>query len=456
MEKLGPRDTTVPVRSAAAGLARSPALGICWVFPTLELTRLAKSPLTLGRGDECSVVLPGTETSRTHAELRQEGPIWLIRDRASTNGVFVDGRRVDEAPLEVGAVLRVGEWVGVVEAGGEAGALECPKEIAPGLVAGPGLRATVSEALRVAASEISVVIEGETGTGKDCFAGLIHAASQRTGAYVAVNCAALPESLAEAELFGYRRGAFTGAARDSSGYFRAAHGGTLFLDEVIELPLAIQAKLLRAIEAREVVPLGETRAARIDVRLVVAAQGSLADAVGAGRFRRDLYARLNGVTLELPPLRRRRSDAAVIFQRALAGGAGGRAPGLDPKLVERICTYEWPYNVRELVQTARRLLALHGDAPRLSLEHLPSAISAATGSESVAPIRPQPSERRRKRASALLERLAAALTVNRGNVSKACAELGISRQRAYRLLQQRPMDLEALRLPDDPDEGAER
>lgn len=452
----------MPARDRKVGASGVGALGVCWVFPTPQLTLLEDRAMTLGRGEECDVVLPGVETSRQHARLRRDGPIWILQDLGSTNGVFLDGERVSEAPLEVGSVVRVGEWVGVVESAADRRDLECPREVHPGLVAGPGLARAMASLRRAAKTELPIVIEGETGTGKEHVANAVHAFSARSGAFVAVNCAALPESLAEAELFGYRRGAFTGATRDSAGYFRAAHAGTLFLDEVIELPLPIQAKLLRAIEQREVTPLGETRPVPVDVRLVVAAQEPLPQAVDAGRFRRDLYARLDGVTIDLPPLRERRSDAAAIFHAVLAAQTGGSPPKLDPKLVERVCTYDWPYNVRELVQTTRRLLALHGGETRLELEHLPTSMQRLPAPRpapaSALPTRAAEAPalgRRARRAEELFTRLSAALKSHRGNVSKACADAGISRQQAYRLLEKRGVDLDALRFPDDPDDGAD-
>lgn len=458
MERLRPGDTTAPSRDLRVGASGVGSLGVCWVFPTVQLTPLGrKADLTLGRGEECDVVLPGVETSRQHARLRRDGPIWILQDLGSTNGVFVDGERVSEAPLEIGSVLRVGEWVGVLESAADAKDLESPREIRPGLIAGPGLAPALASVRRAAKTELSIILEGETGTGKEHIANALHAFSARTGAFVAVNCAALPESLAEAELFGYRRGAFTGASRESAGYFRAAHSGTLFLDEVIELPLPIQAKLLRAIEQREVTPLGETRPVPVDVRLVVAAQEPLPAAVEAGRFRRDLYARLDGLTIDLPPLRQRRSDAAAIFQAVLRAQSGGSPPKLDPKLVERVCTHEWPYNVRELVQTTRRLLALHGSEPRLGLEHLPARMQHRSAPRAVprAPAQKLATSRRERRANELFGRLASALQANKGNVSKACASVGISRQQAYRVLEKRNFDLDALRFPEDPDDRSD-
>jgi tRNA A-37 threonylcarbamoyl transferase component Bud32 len=176
---------------------------------------------------------------------------------------------------------------------------------------------------------------------------------------VAVNCAALPEGLAEGELFGYRRGAFTGADRASPGFFRSAEGGTLLLDEVSDLPLPLQAKLLRVLQEGEVQPLGETRPVPVDVRIVVASQQSLMDAVRDGRFRADLLARLDGVTVRLPPLRTRKEDVPPhLFSHLLRELTQGRAPAIEGDVVERLCLHDWPFNVRELVQLVRQFLVL--------------------------------------------------------------------------------------------------
>jgi hypothetical protein len=230
-----------------------------WLFPTTDgpATVLSGPSAVVGRGQDCATVLPGAEISRNHAEFYRNGPLTLLRDMGSRNGSFVNGQRIHEAPLGANDVVRLGEWIGVV--------MQVPATdpaslsfgtIAPGLYGGPRLRAAVAPALQVAKSDLVIVLEGETGTGKEVVARAIHAQSGRQGPYLAVNCAALPETLAEGELFGYRRGAFTGAERANPGHFRAAQGGSLLLDEVCDLPLPLQAKILRVIEQREVLSLG--------------------------------------------------------------------------------------------------------------------------------------------------------------------------------------------------------
>src|SRR6185369_13336340 len=243
--------------------------------------------------------------------------------------------------------------------------------LAPGVFGGQRLRDVLAPIELAAHSDLPIVLEGQTGTGKELVARAIHDWSGRAGPFVAVNCAALPEALAEGELFGYRRGAFTGAEQASLGHFRAAQGGTLLLDEVCDLPLSLQAKLLRVLEEREFQPLGEAKPSKLDVRVLAAAQGSLSQAVERGQFRPDLLARLEGLTATLPPLRERRAEIPYLFTRLLVTGSGSRPPEVEARLVERLCLYDWPFNVRELALLVKRLLVLHGAEPILKVQHLP-------------------------------------------------------------------------------------
>jgi transcriptional regulator with PAS, ATPase and Fis domain len=297
----------------------------------------------------------------------------------------VNGRPVSEAQIGVGDVVRLGGWVGVVAASPGAFA-----EIAPGLWGGATLLGALEPLRTAAASDLPIVLEGETGTGKELATRALHRWSGRSGPLSAVNCAALPEGLAEGELFGYRRGAFTGADRASAGFFRGAEGGTLLLDEVSDLPLALQAKLLRVLEEREVQPLGEIHPVPIDVRVVVAGQQPLIESVRAGRFRADLLARLDGLTVRLPPLRKRREDVLPLFSRLLEELGQGRVPAMESDFAERLCMHDWPFNVRELVLLAKRLLTLHGSDVTLRAQHLPERIagmaaSPATSANSASP-----------------------------------------------------------------------
>jgi DNA-binding NtrC family response regulator len=454
MSSVGGTTTVTEAASAASVDSREAAL--VWLFPRpvapVDLRSESARELTIGREETSSVWLSGNDVSRRHAALRiaADGSV-RIADLGSRNGVRVNGRAVNEAPIGVGDVVRLGGWVGLVTA--SPGAFS---EIAPGLWGGAAMQAALAPLRQAAASDLPIVLEGETGTGKELVARALHRWSGRPGPLLAVNCAALPEGLAEGELFGYRRGAFTGADRPSAGFFRGAHGGTLLLDEVSDLPLGLQAKLLRVLEEREVQPLGEIRPVPIDVRVVVAGQQPLIEAVRAGRFRADLLARLDGLAVRLPPLRRRREDVLPLFAHLLAELGQGRAPAIESDFAERLCMHDWPFNVRELVLLAKRLLTLHGAEATLRALHLPERIAGGAGdsreaadplaARGAAPARPAPAV---PAEPVELPALVVALRASGGNVARAAAMLGISRQRAYRLMEGQAVDLEALRRPEE-------
>jgi DNA-binding NtrC family response regulator len=444
-------NTTVAEKShsSARGV---PDLALVWLFPRpgephVNLTWDGRNELVMGRDAGCTVHLDGSEISRRHAALQRSGPGSrpVIRDLESRNGVRINGHLVATATLDAGDVVRLGGWVGVVTS--------TPgnfTEIASGLFGGAALLAALLP-LRTAAQSDPIVLEGETGTGKEMVARSLHQWSKRAGPLVAVNCGALPEGLAEAELFGYRRGAFTGADRASAGFFRSAEGGTLLLDEVSDLPLPLQAKLLRVLEERKVQPLGETRPVAIDVRVVVAGQQSLIEGVRRGQFRADLLARLDGLTVHLPPLRRRREDVPPLFFHLLRVLGQGLVPAIEADFIERLCLYDWPFNVRELVLLVRRLLALHGGESILRTSHLPERIRdlgvrpALSDGSPPGTILGFPALKSAGPDRVELPALLGALRASSGNVAEAAAILGITRQRAYRLMEGKGIDLETLR-----------
>jgi DNA-binding NtrC family response regulator len=281
---------------------------------------------------------------------------------------------------------------------------------------------------RVADLEISVLIRGETGTGKELVARAIHDASRRSaGPYVAINCAALPEGLLESELFGYEKGAFTGATRSSRGLFAAASGGTVFLDEIGDMPPSVQAKLLRVLEAGEVRPVGSADAWRVDVRVVAATHRDLEKAVADGAFREDLLYRLNTVTIELPPLRERAGDLPLLvdhFLRRHAAASGRSVPAVTPEAMALLERYPWPGNVRELSHVVARVLALT-KSPRIDAEDLPPHLREAPPA---APAQPATLDEVEK------AHILAVLRSTRGNRKRTSAILGIDRKTLYRKL----------------------
>ena len=235
-----------------------------------------------------------------------------------------------------------------------------------------------------ASPSISVLIEGETGAGKELVARAIHRTSARaSGMFVALNCAAIPEGLIESELFGHRRGAFTGAVADQLGHFRAASGGVLFLDEIGDMPLAMQAKLLRAIEDQEVTTVGETRPRKIDVRLLAATNRDLGAAIKQGSFRPDLYYRLNAFRIRVPPLRHRRQDIpslAKLFLERAAQRHRKRVDAFTPEVVELLTNAEWPGNVRQLQNEIEFAVAVAHDGHTIALRHLsPELLGSKAG-----------------------------------------------------------------------------
>jgi transcriptional regulator of acetoin/glycerol metabolism len=436
--------TTITQPAAGQAAVAEAGLHIAWRFPELGLppVRLPdrdEAEVIIGRDPSCAVALTGPELSRRHAALRadSDGCVALV-DLASRNGVRVNGQGAQHALLNSQDVIRIGGWIGVVTA---TPAIAAP--ITDGFWGGGALQAALAGARQAAASDLPIILHGETGTGKERVAQAIHAWSGRSGPFVAMNCAALPEALAEAELFGYRRGAFTGADRASPGLFRAADRGTLLLDEVSDLPLPLQAKLLRVLEAREVQPLGETRPVPVDVRVIVAGQQSLMASVQAGKFRADLLARLEGLTVRLPPLRELREDVIPLFTHLLAQLGGGQTPTFDSDFAERLCVYDWPFNVREVVLLANRLIVVRGAGATLTRADLPDRMGESPGVERATETVPgEP---------VALPALIAALRTVGGNVSRAAALMGITRQRAYRLMEGQGIDLEALRSGGEPE-----
>jgi transcriptional regulator with GAF, ATPase, and Fis domain len=323
-----------------------------------------------------------------------------------------------------------------------------------------GVSPAMVEVLRLmegaAFSPIPVLIEGETGTGKELVARGIHRASSRADApFVAINCAALPEALLESELFGHRRGAFTGATDDQPGLFRAAKGGVILLDEIGEMPLAMQTKLLRVVQENEVTPVGDTRPSKVDVRVISATNRDLKAALAARAFRQDLYYRLAVFPIRLPPLRERREDIPFLAARFLEVASERHRKslrGFDPPVIDLLSRFDWPGNVRELQNEIERVVALAADgeiitadrlSPGLRLAEISGGTTAATGTAlspegtnhtSASPTevfseRNTPAATSLQHARATFEArfISQILGEHAGNVSHAAVALGVSR-----------------------------
>ena len=292
----------------------------------------------------------------------------------------------------------------------------------------PEFLSALRSAHLVAAADVTTLILGESGTGKELVARALHAASARAaGPFVAVNCAALPESLVESELFGHTRGAFTGADSAQPGRIRAAEGGMLFLDEIGELPLAVQAKLLRFLESGECQPLGANTPVATDIRVVAATHRDLYAEVRAGRFREDLYYRLNIVPVQLPALRERRGDIPLLlerFNKALAAEHGLAAPSYTREALQALRRYRWPGNVRELRNFCERtLILLNGRT--VDVGNLPREMQGLDAMPADAPVTlPETGLRLEDVELSLIRQ---ALSRTNGNRSRAARLLGISR-----------------------------
>jgi transcriptional regulator with PAS, ATPase and Fis domain len=283
---------------------------------------------------------------------------------------------------------------------------------------------------RVAKSSATILITGESGTGKELISHLVHEESARAlGPFIAVNCGAIAESLLESELFGHARGAFTGAIQDRIGLFEAANGGTLLLDEIGDISAGMQVKLLRVLQEREIRRVGENRSRPVNVRVMAATNRELADDIAAGRFRKDLYYRLNVVQLHVPPLRNRREDILPLARLLLAEVASRSrrtVTGLTPRAADQLLRYDWPGNVRELENAMERAVAL-GRGSLVELDELPEEVRQAVPTTSVGGS---------VRALDEIEKdyILAVLDLNGGNQTRTAKQLGIGSATLYRKL----------------------
>jgi DNA-binding NtrC family response regulator len=347
--------------------------------------RLGEGRCVVGSGPDADLVLRDPGVSRHHLEISLSPEGVRVRDLGSTNGTFYLGQRVEQMVLALGSRIELGATTLLLEPDRrslEEGDLH-PHESYHGLLGTSAvMRRLFTLLARLEGSLATVLVEGESGAGKELVARALHdASSVAQGPFVAVNCGALGRELVGSELFGHRRGAFTGAVASRKGAFETADGGTLFLDEVGELPLEVQAVLLRALETGEVRPLGEDRPRSVAVRTIAATHRDLAAEVGAGRFREDLYYRLAVVVLRVPPLRERREDIAPI---ALACARACGLEELPPEVIENLKTRSFPGNVRELrnvVQSYAALRVLPEGRPSAQPVGLDAAVKGAVSLE---------------------------------------------------------------------------
>jgi transcriptional regulator with GAF, ATPase, and Fis domain len=411
--------------------------------------------VTLGRAPEADVTVDDPEMSRLHAAIFV-GPSLRLRDLGSSNGTRLDGRALgpdEDAPLPLGSAFEVGSTLAVVQPAAPSSSdpetPEAVRDVAPPesgmrarvVVIDPAMSALHRMVERVAVGEISVLLLGETGVGKEVFAERVHQLSPRArGPFVRLNCAALTESLLESELFGHEKGAFTGAVSARVGLLESAAGGTVFLDEVGELPASVQVRLLRVLEERKVLPVGARQPRPIDVRVVSATHRDLESEITAGRFRMDLWFRLNGVSLVVPPLRERVTEidalATLFLGEACARSRIVTAPRFSPEALAALKRWRWPGNLRELRNVTERAALLATDGV-ITEEHLPDAMRAATVSTATVATAPppamatpsaEPQSMREKLEAMERQRMMEALTECGGNQTRAAAQLGMPRR----------------------------
>jgi DNA-binding NtrC family response regulator len=440
MSRIEPSSTTAPTSSERRDFSNSSVAvlrpGLVRLYPDTKegapsLWAVAR-PLVCGRSQLSAVRLDDSCASRAHARVEPATNGLRVVDVGSRHGTWLDGELVsDEGRLASwGSILRIGETLLLVTADVEAHRAPL-RRLAPeflgtrrAMIAGPTLLRTWDQASRSAALKNPVLISGETGAGKEAIARLIHSAYDRSAPFVALNVAAIPEGLFESELFGHTRGAFTGASSERIGAFREAKEGILFLDEIGDLRLDSQAKLLRAIDEMRIRPLGSTGDVSVRARIVAATSRDLQKASEEGRFRQDLYYRLAGLTIEVPPLRRRREEILAIAQELLETESAELK--LGPDAAEVILLAPWRGNVRELGHVLARAA-------------LEATLSARV--EIIAADLPGPGTKPKQRALGPHKaKVEAALRLSKGNASLAAKSLGVSRSTIYNLFKRYGMN----------------
>jgi DNA-binding NtrC family response regulator len=430
--------------------------------------------VTLGRGPErtamrqgerLTLTVPGRWMSAAHARIRRDVATgegrWVLEDLDSRNGTRVNGQAVVHAALADGDLIEAGHTLIVFRDAlhapptaaldfDVAGASSLPSQSPHALQAGkfrlttllPAVASELETLVRIAPTPLPVLLRGETGTGKEVVAQVVHALSHRRGPFVAVNCGGLPETLVESQLFGHTKGAFSGAVRDAPGFVRAAGGGTLFLDEIGDLAPNSQAALLRVLQEREVVPVGTTLPAPVDFRVISATHQPLEAMVARGTFRADLLARLDGFSFILPPLRERREDIGLFVADLLGAPADAGTPAppaalkLSPDAGRALLRYEWPLNIRELAHCLARACAVAETDGAIELGHLPPQVrehALAGGVGAAETTAPNDDSRLRAQLEALL-------TEHQGNVAQVARAVGKARMQVHRWLRRFEID----------------
>jgi DNA-binding NtrC family response regulator len=414
--------------------------------PDKGLEQVLESGTTMvGTHANNEVVLSDKTVSRYHLELQLRADGLQIKDLDTTNGTLHGGTRVGSIVVTGAAHLRLGKHTEIDLLPSDA-AVEVAEyqgdRFGDVLGASPAMRRMFSLLSRMAATDATLLVEGETGTGKEAIAEAVHRHSHRAGGpFVVVDCGAIPRELIASELFGHIKGSFTGAHADKHGLVSAAGGGTLFLDEIGELSLELQPQLLRVLEKREVRRVGETRGEHVDIRIIAATNRDLRQMVKLGGFREDLYFRLAVVRAVVPPLRERADDIPLLAHH-FASQLGRAGFDLPAPVIDELRRHDWPGNVRELRNVVERALSLGGSglAPAAS----PGAAAGAAAPRAAdAAMLDRPFKEAKGELIEAFERayLDHLLAKHRGNISKAASEAGIDRNYIHRLIKKYGIDV---------------
>ncbi len=401
------------------------------------------------REGELLVRIPDRWMSSAHARLEHSFGRWVLEDTESKNGTIVNGEPTRRAVLRDGDRFELGHTVFLFESAvptseNEPIDLDLAHVTPPAFglhTMVPALAEQFARLTQVAHSTIPILIEGESGTGKEVVARAVHALSGRKGDFIAVNCGAIPANLVESELFGYRKGAFSGALEDRPGLIRAADRGTLFLDEIGDLPPASQAALLRVLQQREVTPVGGVSPVPVDLRVVAATNRDIDGLVAEDTFRRDLFARLAGFRITTPALRDRMQDLGILIGTLLARVAtSGEPPGFECDAIRCLLAHSWPLNIRELEQCMQTASVLAGQAP-IAADHLPESV------RNPAPPQDDPATppALTTEDAQVRDELVAMLDRHRGNISAVARDMGKDRKQIQRWIKRFRIDPQSFR-----------
>jgi DNA-binding NtrC family response regulator len=390
--------------------------------------------------------------SRHHFEIQYTDRGYLLVDLNSTNGTFLDGRRIERAYLSSGSQIRAGSSTLTFAPMDEEVSVEPDSEGRLGGMVGQSVKMRQIFGLikKIAPMDVSVVIQGETGTGKELVARAVHDLSNRKKeTFVVLDCGAIPPNLIESELFGHEKGAFTGAVSSRPGAFERAQGGTIFLDELGELRLDLQPKLLRVLENREVRRVGGNDVIEVDVRVICATNRDLVKEIQAGNFREDLYFRLSVINIQLPPLRQRKDDIPLILKSAMGDAESVAKHGrkrFTPAALSLLMSYPWPGNVRELMNVISHVLTF-SDGEEVDVHHLPPRIQ---GQQKEAPVPFNEHLSFKDAKEQLLENfereyIGQVLKRCEGNISRAARESGLHRKSIERLVKKYQLDARSMK-----------